>query len=236
MVLCCCNERQIASLLRLGGERGGDCLQRRPHLHCITSSQLRSCGGFNCFTAAAATALLGEEQSQATHSNRHILRVYVKIPHAKLPSPFLDRDFRTVLQLLGIVRHDWNAREPSCSHSLSPLCDQQSGQHISSFLHLLKLFRERKVQSRSELRNCMSGKSISPSGPQTSDLSAPLNAFLRKPSVWGSRPWSSPTPSSFSSIHSSWLVCYSRTSLPGDEIPEFPADPREQRREHVLFL
>lgn len=132
MVLCCCNERQIASLLRLGGERGGDCLQRRPHLHCITSSQLQSCGGFNCFTAAAATTLLGEEQSQGTHLNRHILHVYVKIPYAKLLSPFLDHDFRTVLQRLGIVRHDWNAREPSRSHSLSPLCDQQSGQHISS--------------------------------------------------------------------------------------------------------
>lgn len=102
MVLCCCNERQIASLLRLGGERGGDCLQRRPHLHCITSSQLQSCGGFNCFTAAATTTLLGEEQSQGTHLNRHILHVYVKIPHAKLLSPFLDHDFRTVLQRLGM--------------------------------------------------------------------------------------------------------------------------------------
>lgn len=27
---CCCNQRQTASALRPGGERGGDCLQRRP--------------------------------------------------------------------------------------------------------------------------------------------------------------------------------------------------------------
>lgn len=52
--------------------------------------------------------------------------------------------------------------------------------------------------------------------------------FLGKPSVWGSRPWSGPTPSPFSSSPSPappppapgfLLVCYSHTRLPGDLIP-----------------
>lgn len=38
---------------RLRGEWGGKCLQRQPHLHCITASQLwrRATELFNCFGA-----------------------------------------------------------------------------------------------------------------------------------------------------------------------------------------
>lgn len=47
-------QREADSLLvRLRGEWGGKCLQRQPHLHCITASQLwrRATELFNCFSA-----------------------------------------------------------------------------------------------------------------------------------------------------------------------------------------